>query len=255
MSDEMKSKIVQMMQKKTDIRFEASETSTDEYNLFIYGPIDSYSWSENSSKGIMRRLQGVRAKTINVFINSPGGSGFDGVAIYNLLKNHQARIVVRVDGIAASAASVIAQAGDEVIMPDNTMMMIHRASTIVWGNAAELEKTAADLKKIDTAWSNTYRKRFVGTPEELDQLLDDETYLTAEEAVALGLADVVGDEIEIQELETPAPEDEEEEELEPIDNKERLLVKYGNKNTSKEKEPSKEPAAAVNLGALFLKLK
>lgn len=209
------------MNKKTDIRFEANEESK-EYTLYIYGSIGGWIFSDNSAQSVRRKLQDVDAETIHVHINSPGGSAFDGVAIGNLLKNHKAEIIVHIDGWAASAASVIAMAGDKVIMPENTMMMIHRASTIEYGNAKVFEKTASDLRKIDTALAASYKKRFVGEQSELDQLLDDETFLTADEALAFGFADEITDEIEIKELEDL----DDETESEPENIKDRLVAKY-----------------------------
>ncbi|WP_092504201.1 head maturation protease, ClpP-related [Virgibacillus subterraneus] len=244
-----------MMGKKTDVRFEANEDS-QEYTLYIYGPIGGFIFSNNSAQGIRRKLQDVDAEKIHVHINSPGGSAFDGVAIGNLLKNHKAEIIVHVDGWAASAASVIAMAGDKIIMPENTMMMIHRASTIEWGNAALFEKTAADLRKVDKSLAASYKKRFVGEQSELDQLLDDETFLTAEEAVAFGLADTVDDEIEIQELEDLDDDDDEEGIYENY--KDKLVAKYAPKNPKNNNEPPNPeptPAAKQNMSKLFLNLK
>ncbi|WP_343840291.1 head maturation protease, ClpP-related [Salinibacillus aidingensis] len=250
----MKEQIMNMMNKKTDIRFEAGQGK--EYSMYIYGPISGFSFSSRSAEGIRRQLSEVDAEKIHVHINSPGGSAFDGVAISNLLRNHKAEIIVHVDGWAASAASVIAMAGDKVIMPENTMMMIHRASTIEWGNAALFEKTAADLRKIDSALASSYKKRFVGTQEELDQLLDDESFLTAEEAVAFGLADEVGEEIEIQDLEDLDDDDDGEEEYENF--KDKLVAKYAAQaKPNNQKPPKQEPTPAEskqNMSKLFLNL-
>ncbi|MDR4151283.1 head maturation protease, ClpP-related, partial [Bacillus thuringiensis] len=171
-------------------------------------------------------------------------------AICNQLKQHSAEIIVHIDGWAASAASVIAMAGDRIIMPSNTMMMIHQASTFEYGNADLFEKTARDLRKIDSALAASYKKRFVGTDEELKQLLKDETWLTAEEAVALGLADEIADEIEIDDTQ----EDEEEEVVENF--KEDLVAKYTKQpNNQNPKEPIQEPVnTKQNLSTLFLNL-
>lgn len=216
---------------KRDIRFEA--TDADEYKLSIYGSIGGW-FSDNDAESVRRKIQDVKAKKIHVHINSGGGSAFDGVAIGNMLKNHDAEIIVHVDGWAASAASVIAMSGDRIIMPSNTMMMIHQASTIEYGNADAFEKAARDLRKIDSALAASYKKRFVGTDEELKQLLKDETWLTADEAVALGLADEIADEIEIDDTQ----EDEEVENL-----KDDLVAKYAAKSDNvipEEPTPSNE---------------
>ncbi|HDR4702415.1 MULTISPECIES: head maturation protease, ClpP-related [Bacillus cereus group] len=232
---------------KRDIRFEAK--GENEYKLTVYGSIGGW-FSENNAEAVRRKIQDVKAEKIHVHINSGGGSAFDGVAICNLLKQHSAEIIVHIDGWAASAASVIAMAGDKIIMPSNTMMMIHQASTIEYGNADLFEKTARDLRKIDSALAASYKKRFVGTDEELKQLLKDETWLTAEEAVALGLADEIADEIEIDDTQ----EDEEEEVVENF--KEGLVAKYTKQpNNQNPEEPIQEPVnAKQNLSTLFLNL-
>ena len=232
---------------KRDIRFESK--GENEYKLTVYGSIGGW-FSENNAEAVRRKIQDVKAEKIHVHINSGGGSAFDGVAICNLLKQHSAEIIVHIDGWAASAASVIAMAGDKIIMPSNTMMMIHQASTFEYGNADLFEKTAKDLRKIDSALAASYKKRFVGTDEELKQLLKDETWLTAEEAVALGLADEIADEIEIDDTQ-------EDEEVEVVENlKEDLVAKYTKQpNNQNPKEPIQEPVnTKQNLSTLFLNL-
>lgn len=232
---------------KRDIRFEAK--GENEYKLTVYGSIGGW-FSENNAEAVRRKIQDVKAEKIHVHINSGGGSAFDGVAICNQLKQHSAEIIVHIDGWAASAASVIAMAGDRIIMPSNTMIMIHQASTFEYGNADLFEKTARDLRKIDSALAGSYKKRFVGTDEELKQLLKDETWLTAEEAVALGLADEIADEIEIDDTQ----EDEEEEVVENL--KESLVAKYTKQqNNQNPKELIQEPVhTKQNLSTLFLTL-
>lgn len=230
------SKIINL---KRDIRFEA--TKDDEYTLYVYGFIGGW---RNSAERILETIQNTDAKTIHVHINSGGGSAFDGVAIGNILKQHEAEIVVHVDGWAASAASVIAMAGDKIIMPSNTMMMVHQASTFEYGNANQFEKVAKDLRKIDTALRASYKKRFVGDEADLIKLLEEETWLTAEEALALGFADEIVDEIEI--------DDAQEGEEEVINHKDQIVAKYKNNNKSKEKEPEQEPVVKQNLSRLFL---
>lgn len=231
---------------KRDIRFEAK--GENEYKLTVYGSIGGW-FSENNAEAVRRKIQDVKAEKIHVHINSGGGSAFDGVAICNQLKQHNAEIIVHIDGWAASAASVIAMAGDKIIMPSNTMMMIHQASTFEYGNADLFEKTARDLRKIDSALAASYKKRFVGTDEELKQLLKDETWLTAEEAVALGLADEIADEIEIDDTQ-------EDEEVEVVENfKEDLVAKYTKQpKNQNSKEPIQEPVNKQNLSTLFLNL-
>ena len=242
MKVQYKNQLRKMMNAKTNIKLETK--SSDESSLYIYGSIGGW-WNDNDAQSILQKLKETKAGKIHVHINSPGGSAFDGIAISNLLKQHKAEIVVHIDGWAASAASIIAMAGDRVIMPSNTMMMIHRASTYAYGNASDFEKAATDLRKIDTAVTATYEKRFVGERDELVQLLEDETFLTANEAVALGLADEVADEIEIQDIE-------EDEEKDIEDFKENLVAKYAAKSTKEPVQKTVKSKQPVN--KLFLNL-
>lgn len=210
--------------------------------LNIYGYIGYWN---TSAEYVLRKIEDSEAEEIQVHINSGGGSAFDGIAISNLLKNHKARVVAHIDGWAASAASIIAMGADEVIMPSNTMMMIHQASTFEYGNADAFEKVAKDLRKIDKAVQASYKSRFVGEDTELEALLKDETWLTAEEAKALGFADTVSDEVEYEE---PV----EDEEKEPENTKENLVAKYAAQtNKTKKNEPEQEPERK-NLSSLFL---
>jgi len=239
-----------IMNLKRDIRFESVDKEAKEYKLTIYGSIGGW-FSGNNAETIRRKLNNTDAEKIHVHINSGGGSAFDGVAICNNLKQHKAEIIVHIDGWAASAASVIAMGGDKIIMPSNTMMMIHQASTFEYGNADVMEKTAKDLRKIDTALRQSYKSRFVGTEEELIQLLKDEAWLTADEALALGLADEVVDEIEIDDTQ-------EEETEEVVENaKESIVAKYAaqaKQNKEKKKEPKQESVKNSNLSRFFLNL-
>ncbi|MDZ5712246.1 head maturation protease, ClpP-related [Jeotgalibacillus haloalkalitolerans] len=197
------SKINKMFQNKELERFKdikpefKTAVNGNEATLYIYGDIGESWWDDSvSANEVKDFLNGTNANVIHVHINSLGGDAFDGVAIHNQLKSHKAKIIVHVDGIAASAASVIAMAGDEINMPATSMLMIHNAWTFAYGNARELRKVAEDLDKISHSVSEAYMTRFVGTREELNQLLDQEEFLTAEEAIAFGLADEVIEEAE-----------------------------------------------------------
>lgn len=128
---------------------------------------------------------------IHVSINSRGGDATQGLSIYNYLRTHPALVTVRIDGMAASAASIVAMAADTIIMPANTLMMVHNPWTIVVGNAAELRKAANDLDKFESSLVQTYLARTGKTEVEIRELLDNDTYMTADEAKALGFADVV----------------------------------------------------------------
>lgn len=206
---------------KINKRFEVfNKAENDEADLYMYGTIGKGWFADISANGVRHKLNNITAKTINVHINSGGGDVFESIAIHNIIKNHKATINVYIDGYAASGASVIAMAGDKIIMPKNTMMMIHKAWTIAAGNAKELRKAAEDLEKIDTAVTESYTSRFVGERSELERLLDQETWLTAAECRVLGFCDEIVDEIEITD------EEDEEDEQEETSAKEEILNKY-----------------------------
>lgn len=135
-------------------------------------------------------------RKITVRINSPGGSVYDGVSIYNQLRSHGARIEVLVEGLAASIASVIAMAGDTISMATGSMMMIHSPWTIAFGNAADMRETAAMLEKHESALVDIYVKRSGANRDEVKQMLLDETWFNADEAVDHGFADTADAESE-----------------------------------------------------------
>ena len=170
-------------------------------DLYIYGDVESdgYDWwteqtieSETSANHFRDELAKYpNLAQINLYINSYGGSVFEGTAIYNQLRRHPAKKTVYIDGFACSVASVIAMAGDEVVMPRNAMMMIHNAWMYACGNAAELRKAADDLDAINKGNRQAYLQKAGDklSEEELVSMLDAETWLTAEDCIRLGLAD------------------------------------------------------------------
>ena len=150
--------------------------------------------SETSASHVQQVLQEAGAvSAINVYINSYGGDVKEGLAIYNLLKRSTAFKTVYVDGFACSIASVIAMAGDKVIMGANTLMMIHNASMGAYGTSADLRKAADDLDVINGASVSSYKAKAGDKLDDktLRQLLDNETWLTAEQCVEYGLADEI----------------------------------------------------------------
>lgn len=165
------------------------DESTDSTKLVIYGEIGDYWWDSTSAADVERALRDVTSKTIHVHLNSGGGDAFDGIAIYNQLKNHDAEIIIHIDGLAASAASIIAMAGDKVYMNTGSMKMVHEASTIAFGTKADITKTLGALTGIDTSLVDIYMNRFKGEREEMETLLVNETWMTVSEAIAFGFAD------------------------------------------------------------------
>lgn len=172
------------------------ETDSNPAEMYIDGEIVTDEWedSDTSAAGFRDALKQLGdVKNINLHINSPGGSVFEGIAIYNMLKQSPAHVNVYVDGLAASIASVIAMSGDAIFMPSNAMMMIHNPWTFAMGNANELRKQADDLDHITQASVQTYLDKAGDKLDEatLKDLMDNETWLTAQEAVDYGLADEV----------------------------------------------------------------
>ena len=170
-------------------------------DLYIYGDVegDGYDWwtdevirSETSAKTFREELgKYPSVSQINLYINSYGGSVFEGTAIYNQLKRHPAHKTAYIDGFACSIASVIAMAADEVVMPKNALMMIHNMWMVAMGNAAELRKAADDLDTVNAAGRQAYLTKAGDKLDEskLIQMMDAETWLTAEQCIAYGLAD------------------------------------------------------------------
>jgi ATP-dependent Clp protease protease subunit len=167
--------------------------------IYIYGDIGEDWFGEgNTAKGFADELKALGAiKTLDVYINSPGGSVFEGVAIYNILLRHRARKVVHIDGLAASIASVIAMAGDEIVMARNSLMMIHNPWGIAMGEATDFRKMADSLDKIGGAITDTYVSRTGQSAEDVGAMMDAETWLNAEEAVAQGFADQVSEPMDV----------------------------------------------------------
>lgn len=163
--------------------------------ILIYDDIGPDWLGMIGSKTIAQALKDLgNPKEITVRLNSPGGSVFEGVAIYNQFKNHKATINMEIDSLAASIASIIAMAGDQIRIAGNAMMMIHDPMAVTWGNAEEMQKTVDLLKQVkDNMLIPTYAARTgeKTSPETLGQLMTEETWFSAEEAVEAGLADEV----------------------------------------------------------------
>lgn len=190
----MKDKVKRMWQLK-----QSAEPNT--LDVYIYGYVegDYYDWwddevveSETSARHFRDELAKYENITqINIYINSYGGSVFEGTAIYSQLKRHPAYKTVYVDGFACSIASVIAMAGDKVIMPANTMMMIHNVMQGAFGNSEQLRKAADNLDVICEGNRQAYLQKSNGkiSEEKLIELLKTDTWLTAKQCVEYGFAD------------------------------------------------------------------
>lgn len=165
--------------------------------LTLYGEISNETWwgDEVTPKEFKADLDNLgEIDTLNIYINSPGGDVFAGQTIYSILKRHKAQKNVYIDGLAASIASVIAMAGNTIFMPKNAMMMIHNPWTIGMGNAKDFRKLAEDLDKIRESLIAAYEGHSALTRDEIIEIMDAETWLTASECEEYGFCDVVGEE-------------------------------------------------------------
>lgn len=163
----------------------------DDRTISIYDVIGEDWWTGEgvTAKRIAGALRSLGAGDVTVNINSPGGDMFEGLAIYNLLKAHDGNVTVNVLGLAASAASVIAMAGDAINIGKASFFMVHNCWTICLGNRHEMLSMAEDMAKFDSSMAGIYADRTGQSKEEIERLLDDETYLSADEAIELGFAD------------------------------------------------------------------
>lgn len=172
-------------------RYRAQARAGGRLELDLYGIIGSDWFGEGiTSKMISESLKAAGSiSTIQVNVNSPGGDVFEGRGIFNLLKDHKARVEIRVIAEAASAASLIAMAGDQITMAEGSLMMIHRASGMAYGNVDEIRQLIKLLETVDETMVSTYATRSRNTAEQVRAWLDAETWMTADEAVARGFAD------------------------------------------------------------------
>ena len=171
-----------------------AKQDSDEAEIFLYDAIVSSQEEADWYGGVapeafVKAVRGIEAGTIHLRINSPGGSVFAARAMEQALREHKARIVVHIDGIAASAATFIAMAGDEIVMNKGAMFMIHKAWTWTAGNADDLAKEAELLAKIDGTMAQTYADRTGKDVATITGWMADETWFTADEAVEYGFAD------------------------------------------------------------------
>ena len=171
------------------------EVKGSEASIFIYGDIVSEPWkwyeSDVTSHDLVKEIEGLDVDVIHCYINSYGGEVAEGLAIYNALKRHKAKVKTYCDGFACSAASVVFMAGDERIMSASSLLMIHNAWMWAAGDANELRKQADDLEKINEASNNAYLEHINISKEQLQEMLDKETWLTAQEALDMGFCTTV----------------------------------------------------------------
>lgn len=177
-----------------------ASVSTEEDKLFLYGTIGD-AWDGVTLEYVRRMSSRLDKTKLTVHINSYGGDATEGVAIRNYIKSTFDEVDVVIDGIAASAASVIATCGNTLTMPSGTTFMIHNPWAYVIGNKSDLQKEIGALESLEQSYRDIYMERFNGTEDELGELMENESWLTAEQAETFGFATKTvkdGDSVESQ---------------------------------------------------------
>lgn len=166
------------------------KAASSDNTISILDVIGADMWGDGvSAKRISAALRAIGDSDVIVNINSPGGDMFEGLAIYNLLRAHSGKVTVNVLGIAASAASIIAMAGDDVLMGRGSFLMIHNCWAISMGNRHDFAKLAKDLEPFDKAMAGIYAARTGQSEDAIGQMMDDELYIGAGDAIDNGFAD------------------------------------------------------------------
>jgi ATP-dependent protease ClpP protease subunit len=215
--------------------YRITNQAADEAEVMLYDEIGG--WWGATADDFIAELRGITSPKVRVRVNSPGGSVFEGVAIANALRGLNAEVTIQVDGIAASIASVIAMAGDRVVMMPNTTLMIHDASGVCMGNAADMEEMAELLDLISDNIADAYAARAGGTREQWRERMRAETWYLPEDAVESGLADEV----------MPMPQ---RGEPEPDMRKTFDLTAYGYQGPRREEpKPEEQTPLTINIGA------
>jgi len=174
-----------------DTGVRAAATNEDERTISVYDVIGQDYWSGEgvTAKRVSAALRSMGKGPVTVNVNSPGGDMFEGLAIYNLLREHDGEVTVKVLGVAASAASVIAMAGDSVQIARAGFLMIHNAWVMAVGNRHDLAEIAATLKPFDEAMASIYAAKTGGDPKAMSKLMDAESWIGGESAIEQGFAD------------------------------------------------------------------
>lgn len=171
-----------------------ASTEGDEVTLYLYDVIvsDDY-WGGVSAQAFVKELAGITASTIHLRINSPGGDVFGARAMEAAIRGHSARVIAHIDGLAASAASFLAMAADEIEIADGGFFMIHKAWTFAMGNADDLRSQSDLLEKIDASLANTYAKRTGQSADDIAAWMQAETWFNSAEALSNGFADRIAE--------------------------------------------------------------
>lgn len=180
---------------KHDKAYRIKNKASGEATVYIY---DEVGWFGVLAEDFSKDFADIKAPTIHLRLNSPGGNVFDGAAIFNAIKQHKSRVVTHVDGLAASIASVIALAGDEVRMAENSFFMIHEPWSLVLGDAEGLRKEADLLDKIGGMILNTYQSKTDKDADKIRAWMKDETWFSAKEALDAGFIDAIEEDEEAE---------------------------------------------------------
>lgn len=211
--------------------------------ITIYGIIgDSWFSDTFSANDIDRALNEAGENDIVINLNSPGGDAFDGISIFNRLKRHNGKVTIHVDGWACSAASIIAMAADDLIMELGSMMMIHEASSIMWGSKRDMRKEADVLEELEEGIIDIYNTKALIQREEIREKVDAETWMSAKTAVKLGFANSAPG-VDFDGEPEPEPQNKEP--------KNRKLVLNELQNILEPNKEPNQPATAANKRGFF----
>lgn len=184
---------------RNETLFKVFNEDKDTAEIYLHGPVRRVPLPNEDKEDIIlpkvvrKELKKITADIIKVHISSKGGDYFAGIDISNYLRDHSAKIETIIDGVAASAGSIIYFAGDTLKMYKNTSLLVHRVKTVTYGNSQDHREAARRLDKLDKSLKENYKERFTGTAKELQDLLESEDILTAAEAKAFGFCDEIID--------------------------------------------------------------
>ncbi len=179
---------------KTRLEVVRNEGKSDVTDIYLYGRIGNpiYEGEETITvNDVKKKLKEVTTNKLKVHLNSDGGCLFSAIAINNLFKSHKADIEMVIDSVAASGGAIIAMAGNKITMYSNSMLFIHPAHTLTYADAKGHRNAADQLDKMDKSLKENYKARFTGTDKELESLIQEGTWLTAEEAKEFGFCDEI----------------------------------------------------------------
>ncbi len=193
----MRNRLMQLMRDNAKAKARQplrAEQSGDEATVYLYDVIVSDDWFGGvAAESFVKELRAITAPVIHLRINSPGGDVFAARAMEQAIREHKSKVVAHVDGYAASAASFVAVACDEVEIAPGGFFMVHKAWTVAFGNSDDLMETAALLEKVDASLVESYARETGQSAEEVQRMMADETWLSAQESVDLGFADRIAE--------------------------------------------------------------